>query len=212
MRFTLAARAALDADLELLRREHVVVLELTELGDLVREPDRDPMAAPRGPERAGVDDVAATLVAARRLPGDLTVRVVLPAGTEVEPPVTDVVAALHGRADYLATVAWREAMAQRAMGFTQLPLGLTIAVVSWAAAYLAGYLATQVEGAAVGVLAVTAMVAITIAWVVSWWVVESTMLDWRPGARQAAAYDLLSRARLEVTDGGVGPPRSAQTS
>ena len=29
-------------------------------------------------------------------------------------------------------------------------------------------------------------------------VLEATMLDWRLGARQAAAYDLLSRARLEV--------------
>ena len=49
----------------------------------------------------------------------------------------------------------------------------------------------------------TAMVAITIAWVVSWMVVESTVLDWRPGARgQAAVYDLLSRARLEVTTDG----------
>ena len=43
------------------------------------------------------------------------------------------------------------------------------------------------------------MLAITIAWVVSWMVVESTMLDWRPGARKAAAYDLVSRASLEVT-------------
>ena len=90
-------------------------------------------------------------------------------------------------------------MAERAMGLRQLPLGLVIAAVSWVAAYLFGYLATQVEGAGVGLLAVTAMVAITIAWVVSWWVVESTMLSWRLSARQAAAYDLLSRARLEVS-------------
>jgi len=33
-------------------------------------------------------------------------------------------------------------------------------------------------------------------------VVESTILDWRMGARRAAAYDLLSRARLEVTVDG----------
>jgi hypothetical protein len=207
MRFTLAARTMLDADLERLAHERLVVLELAELGDLVHEPASDPLAAGRGPEQAGVDDLAATLAAARRLPGDLTVRVVLPEGTEVEPPVADVEAALHRQAGYRATVAWREGMAQRSMGLSQLPLGMTVAAVSWAAAYAAGYLASLVEGVWVGVLAVTAMVAITIAWVVSWMVIEATMLDWRPGARKAAAYDLLSRASLEVTRRG---PRASQ--
>ena len=199
MRFSLNARTTLDADLDRLRREHVVVLELTELADLVREPDSDPLVARSGPEQAGVDDIAATLTAARRLPEDLTVRVALPAGTAVAPTSTDVEAALRRRSAYLASVAWRGGMAERAMGLRQLPAGLVIAAVSWVAAYLFGYLATQVEGAGVGLLAVTAMVAITIAWVVSWWVVESTMLSWRLGARQAAAYDLLSRAHLEVS-------------
>lgn len=69
----------------------------------------------------------------------------------------------------------------------------------WIAASVAGYLVTQVEGVGVWLFAAIAMVAITIAWVVSWMVVESTMLDRRLGARRAAAYDLLSRARLEVT-------------
>ena len=124
---------------------------------------------------------------------------VLPEGAAVVPAVADAEAALHRRAAYLATVAWRDGMAVRAMGLSQLPLGLTIAAVSWAVAYAAGYLATQIEGVAAGLLAVTAMVAITIAWVVSWMVVESTFLDWRLGARRAAAYDLLSRAHLEVT-------------
>jgi hypothetical protein len=198
MRSSLAARRTLDADLERLRREHVVVLELTELDDLVREPAGDPLVAPRGPQRAGVDDLAATLAATRRLPDELTVRVVLPVGAAVMPAVADAEATLHRRAGYLATVAWREGMAVRAMGLSQLPLGLTIAAVSWAVAYVAGTVATQVEGVGVVLLAVIAMVAITIAWVVSWMVVESTVLDWRPGARRAAAYDLLSRAHLEV--------------
>ena len=70
MRYSLSARRTLDADLERLRREHVLVLELTELDDLVREPAVDPLVAPRGPRRAGVDDLAATLAAARRLPDD----------------------------------------------------------------------------------------------------------------------------------------------
>ncbi len=84
---------------------------------------------------------------------------------------------------------------------------MAIAAVSWVVAYVAGYLATQVHGAGVGFLAVTAMVAITIAWVASWMIAESTLFDWRPAARQAAAFDLLSRARLEVTNDRGVPPR-----
>jgi hypothetical protein len=208
MRFTIAARRKLEADLERLRREHVVVLELAELADLVREPAVDPLAERSGPDRAGVEDLAATLAAARRLPADLTVRVVLPPGASAGPSAAEVEAALHRRAGYLATVSWRDGMAQRAMGLSQLPLGLVVAAVAWVGAYVAGYLATQVEGVGVGLLAVTAMVAITVAWVVSWMVIEATMLDWRLGARVAAAYDLLSRARLETTSDGPRPTAS----
>jgi hypothetical protein len=70
---------------------------------------------------------------------------------------------------------------------------------SWVAAYVLAYLATQVDGGGAGLLAVTAMFVITVAWVVSWVIVEAAVLDWRPAARQAAAFDLLARARLEVT-------------
>src|SRR5204863_9168505 len=127
--------------------------ELTELADLVREPESNPLVARVGPEQAGVEDLAATLTAARRLPDDLTVRVVLPVGAAVAPTPTEVEAALRRRSAYLAGVAWRAGMAERAMGLRQLPLGLVIATVSWAAAYVFGYLATQVDGAGVGLLA-----------------------------------------------------------
>jgi hypothetical protein len=197
MRFTLAARAVLDADLEQLRRDHTLTLELAELGDLVLEPSAGSLRGP-GPQRAGVEDLAATLSAARRLPEELTIRVVLPNDAPVSSPA-DAASALHRRAGYLATVAWRDGMAQRAMGLRQLPLGLLISALSWALAYVLGYFVTQVHGVGVGLLAVSAMLSITIAWVTSWMIVESTMFDWRPDARLAAAYDLLSRARLEVT-------------
>jgi hypothetical protein len=206
MRFTLVAREKLDSDLARIRTEHLVVLELSELADLVCEPDIDPLTGRRGPEQAGMEDVAATLTAARRLPDDLTVRVVLPVGAAITPAVPEAEAALHHRARYLASVAWREAMAVRATGLRQLPLGTVIAAVSWVLAYVAGCLATQVHGAGVGLLAVTAMIAITIAWVASWMIAESTLFDWRPAARQAAAFDLLARARLEVTDDSGAPP------
>ena len=89
-------------------------------------------------------------------------------------------------------------MAVRSTGLAQLPAGMAIAAASWIAAYVLGYLATRVDGEE-RAFAVTAMLSITIAWVVSWVIVEAAVLDWRPPARQAAAFDLLSRARLEVT-------------
>lgn len=207
MRFTLDAREKLDADLARIQSEHLVVLELSELADLVCEPDSDPLSGRVGPERAGMEDIAATLTAARRLPDDLVVRVVLPEGAAIRPAVTEAEASLHHRARYLASVAWRDGMAVRATGLRQLPLGMAIAAVSWVVAYGAGYLATQVHGAGVGLLAVTAMIAITIAWVASWMLAETTLFDWRPSARQAAAFDLLSRARLEVVNDRGVPPR-----
>jgi hypothetical protein len=199
MRFKLPARQQLDDQLDRLRDEHLVVVELAALADLVREPDVDPMEIRAGTPRAGIDDVASTLLAARRLPSDLTVRVRLPESPSTAPSFADTEAAFRRAASDRSAVAWRDGIAQRAMGLRQLPAGLVIAAVSWVAAYVFGYLATQVEGAGVGLLAVSAMIAITIAWVVSWMVVETTMLDWRFDARRAAAYDLLSRAQLEFT-------------
>jgi hypothetical protein len=152
-----------------------------------------------GTPRAGIDDLASTLLAARRLPSDLTVRVVLPDDAGTAPSFTDTEAAFRRAASDRSAVAWRDGFAQRAMGLRQLPVGIAVAAVSWIAAYVFGYLATEVDGAGVGLLAVSAMIAITIAWVVSWMVVEATVLDWRLDARRAAAYDLLSRARLEFT-------------
>lgn len=197
--FKLAARTALEADLNRLQSEHVVTIELDDLNDLVRDPDVDPLSARRGPAQAAIDDLAATLGAARRLPDDLTVRVALPEGSAPDRSLAEVQAAFHRRAAYRATVAWREGMAQRSMGLSQLPLGLVLSVVSCVAAYVFGFLATEADGVAVGLLAVSAMVAITVAWVVSWMVVEATLLDRRPDARRAAAYDLLARARVETT-------------
>jgi hypothetical protein len=199
MRFKLPARQLLDDQLRRLGDEHLVVVELAAPADLVCEPDVDPTEIRRGTPRVGIDDLASTLLAARRLPSDLTVRVTLPDGASTEPSFADIEAAFRRTAADRSAVAWRDGIAQRAMGLRQLPAGLVIAAVSWVAAYVFGYLATQVDGAGVGLLAVSAMVAITIAWVVSWMVVEATMLDWRFDARRAAAYDLLSRARLEFT-------------
>jgi hypothetical protein len=198
VRYRLAARQALDAQLRRVREEHLVELHLAVPADLLREPDVDPIEMPTGTPRAGIDDLASTLLAARRLPSELTVRVVLhDAG--VTPSVADTESAFRRVALDRSAVAWRNGIAQRAMGLRQLPAGLVIAAISWVAAYVFGYLATEADGAGVGVLAVSAMISITIAWVVSWMVVEATLLDWRLDARRAAAHDLLARADLEFT-------------
>ncbi len=199
MRFTLAARQQLDADVERVRTEHLLVLELSALADLVCDPESDPFTSCAFAEQSGVEELGSTLQTVRRLPDELTVRVVLPPTAAISPPVTEVEAALHRRALSLSSVAWREAMAVRSTGLAQLPVGMATAAACWIAAYVLAYLATQVDGGGAGLLAVTAMLVITIAWVVSWVIVEAAVLDWRPPARQAAAYDLLSRARLEVT-------------
>jgi hypothetical protein len=74
-----------------------------------------------------------------------------------------------------------------------------VPVVSALVAYGAGYLASVVDDlAGKAVLVVSAGLAITVAWVVSWMVIEATTLDWRQPARRAFACDLLARSTLVV--------------
>ena len=109
-------------------------------------------------------------------------------------PTATAQAALHQSARDSASASWRDAMAVRSMGRRQLPAGLTVAAVAAFVAYGAAYLASVVDNlAGKGILLVAAGVAITLAWVASWMVVESTFFDWQPSARQAHAYDLLAR-------------------
>ena len=197
----------LDAQLDRLRRDHLVVLELDDLRHLLVEPDGDPFAPGYTGAGTGIDDIAATLCAARTLPDELTVRVVVPTVTSTTGTVLDIRPAFRRHAEQRATVAWREAMTVRNLGRRQLPLGLTISVISAALAYAAGALATDVESdLTVGILVVVAGLLITVAWVVSWMVIETVFVDWRPAGRQAAAYDLLARASLEIDDLGDGSP------
>ncbi len=189
----------LEADLARLERERLVVLHLDDIDALLSEPGSDAFVPRGGPYRAGIDDLALTLSAAVRLPDELTVRVLLPAGTSSTVPTARAQAALRQRAADSASASWRAAMAVRSMGRRQLPLGMTITVVSALVAYGAGYLASTVDNVAgKSLVVVTAGIAITVAWVLSWMVIESAALDWRQSARQAFAYDLVARATLEV--------------
>ena len=191
--------SVLDTDLARLERDQLVELALDELKGLLCQPDADPYLPRRGPYRTGLEDLALTLGAAERLPDKLTVRVVLPPATSPEVPIATAQAALQQQASDLASASWREAMAVRRMGRRQLPGGLLVAVVAVFLAYGAAYLASEVDNfAGRGILLVLAGIAITVAWVASWMVVESTYFDWRESARQAHAYELLARATLEV--------------
>jgi hypothetical protein len=203
----------LDAQLSRLERDHVLELALDDIADLVCEPDRDPFESRRSPYRAGVDELVLTLSAAERLPNDLTVRLVLPAGTTSSVPDGRAQAALHRRATDLASESWREAMATRSMGHRQLPLGIGIGLGAAVVAYAAAYLASTVDTAAARAgLIVAAAIALTVAWVVGWVVVEAAILDWRLPARRAAACDLLANATVDVTYDSraipTRPPRS----
>jgi hypothetical protein len=199
----LAPRASeqLDEALARIEQDNVVELALDDLRDLLVEPEAVAFEIRRSPYRAGVEDIALTLAAAERLPDELTVRVILPPGQTPSAPVEVAQAALRARAGDLAGESWREAMAIRSMGHRQLPLGIAVGIGAAAAAYISSYFAAVVETAAArGVLVVTAMIALTVAWVVGWVVVEAAILDWRLPARQAAACELLAGATLEVTN------------
>jgi hypothetical protein len=199
MRPVLHAATALDASLVRLQQEHVVELRVDDLDGLMREPDLGPFESRRGPYRSGIDDVAMTLCAAPRLPAELTVRVVLAPQTAPSATTEQAKTSMQQRAVDAASLAWREAMAIRAMGRRQLPLGIAIALAAVVIAYGAGYLATTVDSDAVrGLLFVVFGVAITVAWVFSWMVVEAAFIDWRQPSRRARAYDLIARADLEV--------------
>ena len=198
------ASRQLDEALARLDREHLLVIELDDLAHLLEEPDTEPFVPQRGSARPGVDDLAATLVAAKALPNELTVRVVLPRGASPDVPVAEAQAALRSRAAHLASVEWRDAMAVRNTGRRQLPIGLVIALFSLGAAYTAAAAATEAEKDdsgffVIGSLVVVAAIMLTIAWVVSWMVIEYRYFDWREAGRKASAYELIAGCTLEIT-------------
>jgi len=190
-----------DLVLERLERERLVEISLDDLADLGHEPSSDAVTRRRSPDRAGVEDLAMTLAAAERLPEHLTVRVVVPRGASTGTTLDEAQASMRRRAEALASDSWREAMAIRSMGRRQLPLGLGIGIGAALVAYVAAFFATVVDsGAARGGLVVVAAIALTVAWVVGWVVVEAYILDWRLPSRQASACELLAVADVVVIE------------
>lgn len=193
-------RRELNEALDRLKREHLLVIELNDLADLLVAPDRKPFEPPRGPAQPALDDLTATLTAARSIPDELTVRVVLPAGASPGLSVGDIQAAVHTRAARLASATWRDAVTIRTMGRRQLPIGLLVALLSWVISAAAAAAAASVDSALlIGVLVAVAGPTLMVAWVVSWLVIEAALMDWRQPRSQASAYELLSRCTLEIT-------------
>jgi len=80
------------------------------------------------------------------------------------------------------------------------PLGLVVALLSWVIAYAAAAGATSSDrGLLIALFAVVAAIMLTIAWVVSWMVIETRYFDRRPDGRKASAYELIARCTLEIT-------------
>ena len=193
----------LDETFAQLDREHLLVIELSDLAHLLVEPDTEPFVPQRGPAQPGVDDLAATLAAAKALPDDLTVRVILPEGASPDVPVAEAQAALRSRAAHLASVPWRDAVAVRNMGRRQMPLGLVIAFLSIVGAYTLAAAATEAAKAdsslfEVGALVFVSGVLVMTAWVASWSVIGNRYFYWREAGRKASAYELIARCTLEI--------------
>jgi len=163
--------------------DQVIELELDRVEDLFVEPTIDPFDGRSLALRSGVEELGATLTTLRRLPDELTVRVILPPEALTARPAAQVEAAFHRQAQVLAAASWREGMAVRIMGRRQTPLGLVIGVVGGFTAYGLAYLAHQAHDRgsnpqAVALLVVAAL-ALGSGWIVGWVTVESAILDWR---------------------------------
>lgn len=147
---------------------------------------------------ASVDTLVGVLDSALRLPSTLTLRVSVPAGAVLSEPQ---VAAFGGYCRDQADAAWCEAVTLRSGGVRALPRALLSSVAAAALGVVSGYLAQGTDNSLLMVLLyAVGFMAVIAAWTIGWAPIEQAMFDWRAPAHTAAAYDLLSRARLEVVE------------
>lgn len=186
----------------------VLEVKLEAADQLLGEPDVEPLGRP-GPYEPGVAGLAGVLESARHLPDALTVRILLPAGSERAPGDAAVEQGLRDYCRSRAEAAWRQALTVRRTGRRQLPRAVAFACLPAAVAAIFDYLATTVDAVvAQAVFLAIAGIGLITVWTVIWMPVEELLLDWRPAARTAAAYDLLSRARLEFVRASRQPTRN----
>ena len=145
---------------------------------------------------AGVDTVVGVLDSALRLPTTLTLRVSLPAGAVLS---ASEVAAFSGYCRAQADAAWFEAATLRSGGVRALPRALLSSLAAAALGVVSGYFAQSTDHSLLMVLLyAVGFMSVIAAWTIGWAPIEQTMFDWRAPAHTAAAYELLSHARLEV--------------
>ncbi|HUK94071.1 MAG TPA: hypothetical protein VLU96_03345 [Gaiellaceae bacterium] len=174
-----------------LEQDDSIEVELTSLDDLVD--DRDGV-------ESGAEYLAGVLGSTRHLPETLVVQVVLPLRPRT---VERGLAAFSEHCRLMAEVSWRQALTVRRTGLRQLTPSLLAAFVAAAAATGAGALAQDAGSSLlVSFLYAVAGLCLIAAWVIVWMPVEEVLFDWRPAAHVAEAYDLLTRASVEVVERG----------
>ncbi len=172
-----------------LMRDGTIDVELGSLGQLLDDDGRN---------ESGVDTLVGTLDSSLRLPDTLVVRIALPSDDGAREPD---VAAFRDHCQIQANDAWREAMILRQGGIREVPRALILSVTAAAVGVVAGYLAQGADNTLLMVLLYAlAFVSVIAAWTIGWTPIEQALFDWRAPAHTAAAYELLSRARVEVAE------------
>jgi hypothetical protein len=170
-----------------LKRERTIVIELDSLDQLLES---------SGGDESGVDSLVGVLDSSLRLPSTLVVRIAVPEDIGVHEPDAG---ALGHYCEVHAQSSWREAMTLRQGGFRELPRALLLARTAAALGVVAGYFAQSTHSKLLMVvLYAVAFIAVIAAWTIGWTPIEQALFDWRAPAHTAAAYELLSQARLEV--------------
>jgi len=183
------AARGLDAAHGRLDQEGTLELEL---------PTFDRLLEPGGSGEAGVDSLAGILVSARRLPDNVTVRLVVSEPT-VDDPGTE--RAFRDYCSGQAAAAWRRATTIRRAGLRQLAPCLLASAVVVAIAAACGTLAEGIgTNALAALLYAGGGVGVIAAWVIVWIPIEEIFFDWRPEARAATVYELLARSRVDVVE------------
>ena len=161
------------------------------------EPSIEPLGR-RGPDQSGVAYVSSVLESARRLPDEVTVRVVVRDESFDESAKAKAVTAFREYCRFRAEDAWLQAMTARRTGRRQMPCAFIMAALAAALGAACGSIGQSVTGEVPkAILYVVAGISVIAAWVISWMPIEEVFFDWRPAARVAAVFDLLHQARLE---------------
>jgi hypothetical protein len=191
-----------------LEQEGFVEVELPTVGQLVSEPPIEPLGR-HGPYQSGIAYVSSVLGSLRRLPDQVTVRVLVNDESFDEGVNGEAEKAFRDYCRFRAEDACRQAMTVRQTGIRQMPRALVIAAGAAALAAACASIGQSVNGVvAKALLYVIGGIGAIAAWVITWMPIEERFFDWRPPAHVAAVFDLLCRARLEFHRQSA-PDRSA---